>query len=172
MQGPYFTVTEIAEHLSRASPGEVAARYFARQIRHWSYRGLFGPLPSRGVWNSAPQLLEAHHYVEARIFGALTELGFTVSDLHLVRACFENRPAGIDAPRQAWLGTRSVLESFRSGQTDWRCLVFTNDDGKIGGGAFARNSAVPEFLKAANPVLIILNERVLFDGLPNPIEHG
>jgi hypothetical protein len=56
-------------------------------------------------------------------------------------------------------GDRRGLEhgpSWRASGQDRhiRCLVFTNDEGKIGGGALARNSNLPKFLQTANAVLI------------------
>src|SRR5215204_2968801 len=97
--GDQFTVGMMAARLERANP-TFPAGYYARQIRGWAQRRIFGSdVKMKGEGPTAAQLFRRHHLAMAKLFSVLTRLNFEANALRTVTTCFLNITADTDEPK-------------------------------------------------------------------------
>ncbi len=159
MNSETFTVGELAERLERSSP-EFSAGYYARQIRGWAQQELLGPGVRRsGEGPTAPQLFNRYHLATARIFSALTRLGFNASQLRVVRSIFTTH------------AIRTVVDDYLSPKANWDDLqpwylvLYTAETGDVVGGHFSTTTSINQSASAGGPIVLVIRVSALFRAL-------
>ena len=159
-----LTVADVVERL--VAIGAADEVLLAGQIRNWSRRGLYGPLETRGNGPTAPKVFQEKHLIMTRIFSILSRLGMDATHLTVVARLITKTPQGVAPVGEAYEpGLSVVLQSYKTGQLNWRFRLYSDEWGNIRGGGFTPDELPHPLMQKRYPIHHTIEAPAIFEGL-------